>query len=84
MKNKVLRTTAIFRCIVTLKNGAHRIVRTTIDNVAKLNAALLQYRDFGLLNNRYSDFMKELGLAAYDVLSCKVINERTGQELMTI
>lgn len=83
-KNKTFRTTAIFRCIVTLASGAHRIIRLSIDKVAIFNAAMRQFRDFGMLTERYATFLNELQLAASDIISCRVINERTSRELLTI
>ena len=82
--NKVFKTNAVFKCIITLKSGAHRIIRMTIDRVAKFNAAMLQQRQVGLLSRRYAEFMNELELAARDILSCRIINERTGHELLSL
>ena len=82
--NYIFKTTAVFKCIITLKSGAHRIIRMSIDKVAKLNAAISQSREFGSLNQRYTDFMTELELKAYEILSCRIINERTGRELLSL
>lgn len=82
--HKLFRTTATFRCIITLKNGFHKIVRMSIDKVATLNAAIKSVKEVGLLTKRYTEFLTNLELNAYDILSCKIVNERTGVELLTI
>ena len=82
--NYIFKTTAVFKCIITLKSGAHRIIRMSIDKVAKFNAAIRQARDLGLLNRRYSEFLNNLELKAQEILSYKIINERTGEEFLSV
>ena len=80
----MIRTSAVFKCIVTLKNGAHRIVRMTIDKVAKFTAAMRMLKESPWLTRRYEDFFKELDINADDVAHCKFINEWTGETLLSI
>ena len=82
--NKAFRTTAIFRCIITFKGGFHKTVRMTIDKVATLNAAIKQAKEVGLLSKRYQEFLHKFELDARQILSCKVINERTGREFLCL
>lgn len=82
--NYIFKTTAVFKCIITLKSGAHRIIRMSIDKVAKFNAAIRQARDLGLLNRRYSEFLNDLELKAQEILSYRIINERTGEEFLSV
>ena len=82
--NYIFKTTAVFKCIITLKSGAHRIIRMSIDKVAKFNAAIRQARYLGLLNRRYSEFLNDLELKAQEILSYRIINERTGEEFLSV
>ena len=82
--NYIFKTTVVFKCIITLKSGAHRIIRMSIDKVAKFNAAIRQARDLGLLNRRYSEFLNDLELKAQEILSYRIINERTGEEFLSV
>ena len=78
-RNFQLRTTAIFKCIVTFKSGAHRIIRMTIDNVAKL-VNVFVFRD-----ESYLFYLSEdEALLMKFVVGMKIINERTGEELLTL
>ena len=82
--NYIFKTTAVFKYIITLKSGAHRIIRMSIDKIAKFNAAIRQARDFGLLSRRYSEFLNDLELKAQEILSYRIINERTGEEFLSV
>lgn len=82
--SKECRTTAIFKCIVTLKNGAHRILRMSIDKVARMTAAIRELRMSPFMRQRYVDFFEDYDINAYDVEACRFINERTGQVLLSI
>ncbi|SHL72782.1 hypothetical protein SAMN04488494_0581 [Xylanibacter ruminicola] len=81
---KVIRTTAIFRCVVTFKNGTHKILRMTIDLVAKVTTKLREcqkniFRDeswFILIGGEY--------LNLSEIAKAKFINERTEEEFVTI
>lgn len=79
-----IRTTAIFRCIVTLSNGFHKTVRMTIDKVARMAAAVRQLRDMPWLTDRYSEMFDELEINPKDFVSCKFINERTGESYLEL
>ena len=79
-QNKLFKTTAIFKCIITLKNGAHKIVRMTIDKVASVTCAVRDLKNIWLVSKRH----KELEVQAYQIAVCRFINERTGQELIAL
>jgi hypothetical protein len=81
---KELRTTAIFKCVVTMKNGAHKIVRMAVDKVAKFAAAMRDLHASPWLSQRYKEFFDSMEIDFSEVSSCKFINERTGEELLTI
>lgn len=81
---KELKTTAMFKIVMTLKNGAHKILRMTIDKVAMLNAAIRQAKEYGMINNRYRDFLTAIGVELSKFHSCKVINERTGELFLAL
>lgn len=79
-----MKTTAIFKAIVTLKSGAHRIVRVTIDKVATLVAALSSYKRYGILCDRHRNLLRQLELNVGDIKCAKFLNERTGEELLSV
>ena len=83
-QNKLFKTTAIFKCIITLKNGAHKIVRMTIDKVASVTCAVRDLKNIGLVSKRHIEILKELEVQAYQIAGCRFINERTGQELLSL
>lgn len=83
-QNKLFKTTAIFKCIITLKNGAHKIVRMTIDKVASVTCAVRDLKSIGLVSKRHIEILKELEIQAYQIAGCRFINERTGQELLSL
>ena len=84
IRRKRIKTTCIFRCIVTLKNGGHKIMRMTIDKVAKF---VRQYRDF-----QRSLFPRESKWDICDaeyvmfaqISEVRFVNEYTGEELLSI
>ena len=78
-----MRTTAIFKCIVTLSNGTHRIVRVTIDKVAKIVAAIRELSQ-PWLSDRYQQTFEQMGISPRDFVSCRFLNERTGEELLSL
>lgn len=83
-QNKLFKTTAIFKCIITLKNGAHKIVRLTIDKVASVTCAVRDLKNVGIVSKRHVDLLKQLEIQAYQIAGCRFINERTGQELLSL
>jgi len=83
-QNKLFKTTAIFKCIITLKNGAHKTVRMTIDKVASVTCAVRDLKSIGLVSKRHIEILKELEIQAYQIAECRFINERTGQELLSL
>lgn len=83
-QNKLFKTTAIFKCIITLKNGAHKIVRMTIDKVASVTCAVRDLKSIGLVSKRHIEILKKLEIQAYQIAGCRFINERTGQELLSL
>lgn len=83
-QNKLFKTTAIFKCIITLKNGAHKIVRMTIDKVASVTCAVRDLKSVGIVSKRHVDLLRQLEIQAYQIAGCRFINERTGQELLSL
>jgi len=84
-RNFQLRTTAIFKCIITLKNGAHKIVRMTIDNVARLVNVFKEQQANVFQDESYLFYLSEdEALLMKFVVGMKIINERTGQELLSL
>ena len=82
--NKIIRTTAVFKCVVTLRNGMHKIVRMTIDKVAQFAAAMRQIRESPWLTARYEQFFDSIDVDWRQIRSCKFINERTMETLIEI
>lgn len=83
-QNKLFKTTAIFKCIITLKNGAHKIVRMTIDKVASVAYAVRDLKNVGIVSKRHVDLLRQLEIQVYQIAGCRFINERTGQELLSL
>ena len=84
-QNKLFKTTAIFKCIITLKNGAHKIVRMTIDNVARLVNVFKEQQANVFQDESYLFYLSEdEALLMKFVVGMKIINERTGQELLSL
>lgn len=79
-----MRTTAIFKCVVTMSNGMHKIVRMTIDKVAQFAAAMRELRNSPWLTQRYERFFESIDVDWRQVKSCKFINERTMETLIEI
>lgn len=84
--NKQFKTNAIFKCIVTFKNGAHKILRFTIDMVAKLTYQFrsCQKNVFSSSEVWLLEVSQDDMLNVSDIKSCRFINERTGLEYLTI
>lgn len=79
------RTTAIFKCIVTLKSGAHRIIRMTIDKVAKFVNLFKEQQTNVFKDESYLFFLSEdEALLMASVAGAKFINERTGEEFLSL
>ena len=83
-KSVLFRTTAIFKCIVTFKNGSHRIVRMAIDMIAKLTYDFRQFQKNIFRETWLLAVTSEEVLNITEIKSCKFINEKTGLELLTI
>ena len=79
------RTNAIFKCIVTLKSGAHRIIRMTIDKVASFVYLFRSQQNHPFAQESY---IFGLGADEYllmsQVSSAKIVNERTSKEFLTL
>ena len=70
-----------YRCVVTLSNGAHKIIRVTKDVMAKLVTAFrCQQRD-PWLTKRYEQAFRDLELVPRMVSKLLFINEYTGERL---
>ncbi len=83
-KKSTIKTDAIFKCIVTFKNGAHKILRISIDMVAKITYEFREcqknlFKETWLLFITANDFIN-----LSQIKSCKFINERTGSEFLSI
>ena len=83
-RTRFLKTNCVFKCIVKMSNGMHKVVRMTIDKVATFAAAMRCLRECPWLTRRYEDFFSELGINYRNVESCRFINEWTGEELLSI
>lgn len=83
---KIFRTNAIFKVIITFKNGAHKTLRVSIDMVAKLTTEFrnCQRNIFAKSETWFLFVTSEEVLNLSEIKSCKFINERTGLELLTI
>lgn len=81
MKKNVFKTTAMFRCVVTLRNGAHKIVRMTVDVMAKLTYAFRRKQSDPWLTERYEDVFRQFELLPSQVVKLLFINEYTGERL---
>ena len=80
--SRELRTTAIFKCVVTLKSGAHKVVRMAVDKVARFAAAMRDLRTSPWLSQRYEEFFRSIEIDFREITSYKFINERTGDVLL--
>lgn len=70
-----------YKCIVTLANGAHKILRMTIDVMATLVTAFRANQRYPWLIKRYEDVYKKLELLPQQVVGLLFINEYTGERL---
>lgn len=70
-----------YKCIVTLKNGAHKIVRMTKDVMARLVVAFRKNQRDPWLTERYENTFQSYGLNPAQVLKLLFINEYTGEKL---
>ena len=73
-----------FKAIVTLKNGAHKIIRMSREMVAHI---VTEFRK--MQHNIFNDVViieaaAEEFLCLNDIKSCKFINEYTREELLTL
>lgn len=84
-QNKLFKTTAIFKCIITLKSGARKIIRMTIDKVAKFVTLFREQQELVFKNESYLFKLSAdecLLMSAVD--GARFINERTGQEFLSL
>lgn len=70
-----------YRCIVTLKNGAHKIMRMTKDVMARLTYGFRRSQTDPWLCKRYEDIFRQFELKASEVAKMLFINEYTGERL---
>lgn len=72
-----------YRTIVELTSGCHKIVRLSYTQVAHVVSEVNKFR-----RNIFSDVktitLNGVTLCLNEIISWKFINERTGQELLTI
>lgn len=84
-QNKLFRTSEIFKCIITLKSGARKIIRMTIDKVAKFVTLFREQQELAFKNESYLfKFSADECLLMSSVDGARFINERTGQELLSL
>lgn len=81
---KVIRTTAIFKCVVTFKNGTHKILRMTIDLVAKMTYQFRECKRSIFRNEFVLMYIGDDFLNLTDIKQAKFINERTSEEYLTL
>lgn len=79
-----IRTTAIFRCVLTFKNGTHKIIRMTIDWVAKITTVFRESQKSIFRNEVHLLYINDEQLNISDIAKAKFINERTEEEYLTI
>lgn len=72
-----------YKAIVTLKNGAHKLIRVSYRMVAHLNAKFQEVKR-SIFNDIVTVEICGYKLCINDILKCKFINERTHEELLTI
>ena len=82
--NEEIRTAAYFKCLVTFKNGTHKIIRMTIDYVAKLTAKFRECQRNVLCQESLLLFIGSELLNISEIAKAKFINEETNEELLTI
>ena len=70
-----------YKCIVTLRSGAHKIVRMTKDVMARLVMAFRKNQTDPWLTRRYEETFENLGLTPGQVIRLLFINEFTGEKL---
>lgn len=79
-----IRTTAMFRCVLTFKNGTHKVIRMTIDLVAKVTTVFREAQKSIFRNEFHLLYIYDEPLNITQIAQAKFINERTNEELLTI
>lgn len=81
----MIRTTAIFKCIVTLKSGARKVIRMTIEKVARF-VTMFREQQRNIFQDESCLFVlcDDDALLMSSVAGAKFINERTGEELLSL
>lgn len=82
--SRELRTTALFKCLVTLKNGSHEILVGLSSYLVSRIVTCFRTQQRSLFNDR---FVMDVNGKTIDVSSfakMKFINQRTGEELLSI
>ena len=72
-----------YRCVVTLKNGAHKILRMTRDVVAHIVSEFKKMQK-NIFNDRVTVNVGGSTLLLNDVTSMRFLNEYTGEEFLTV
>ncbi len=78
------RTTAIFKCLVTFKNGTHKILRMTIDLVARVTTKFRECQKSIFHDESWFILIGGEYLNLSEIAQAKFINEHTNEELVTI
>lgn len=84
MKRNIFKTNQIFKAIVMFKNGTHKILRITIDLVAKITYDFREFQKNIFKETWLLSITEEEVLNISAVKSCRFIEERTGEEFLTI
>lgn len=79
-----LRTTALFKCIVTLSNGSHRILKSLSTHLVAHIVACYKTCKYSIFNEHLVVKVHDESVDVSDFRSIKFINERTGEELLSL
>lgn len=72
-----------YKAIVTLKNGARKLIRVSYQMVAHLNAKFQEVKN-SIFNDTITVQIYGFSLCINDIKTCRFINERTHEELLTL
>ena len=84
IKNRELRTTALFKAIVTLKNGSHKTLRGLTTRLVASIVGCFKCCKESLWRDHYAMNVNDETVDVSEFASIKFLNERTGEELLTL
>lgn len=79
-----LRTTALFKCLVTLQNGSHRILVGLSTHLVAHIVACYRTCQHSIFSEHIVVKVHDETVDVSDFRSVKFINERTGEELLSL